>query len=72
VAEVLNYRGLKCPQPVLKTAIKANSLPAGTILEVHADCPSFPTDVKKWCDDTGKVLVSIVDKGGFNAATIQL
>jgi TusA-related sulfurtransferase len=72
MAEVLNFRGLKCPQPVLKTAIKANTLPAGTVLEVHADCPSFPDDVKKWCDDTGKVLVSIVDKGGFNAATIQL
>jgi tRNA 2-thiouridine synthesizing protein A len=72
MAEVLNFRGMKCPQPVLKTAIKANTLPAGTVLEVQADCPSFPADVKKWCEDTGKVLVSIVDKGGFNAATIQL
>jgi tRNA 2-thiouridine synthesizing protein A len=72
MAEILNCRGMKCPQPVLKCAIKANTLPAGTVLEVQADCPSFPDDVKKWCTDTGKVLISFVDKGGWQAATIQL
>jgi len=72
MAEILNCRGMKCPQPVLKAAIKANSLPAGTTLEVHADCPSFPDDITKWCNDTGKVLVSIVEQAGFRVATIQL
>ena len=72
MAEVLDCRGLKCPQPVLKAAIKANSLPAGTTLEVHADCSSFSDDITKWCSDTGKVLISIVDQGGFNVATVQL
>jgi len=72
MAEVLNCRGMKCPQPVLKTAIKANTLPKGTTLEVQADCPTFAADIKKWCADTGRVLVSIVDKGGYNAATVQL
>ncbi|EKD29053.1 MAG: SirA-like protein [uncultured bacterium] len=71
MAEVLDCRGMKCPQPVLKTAIKANSLKPGVVLEVYADCTSFPNDVTKWCSDTGKVLVSIVDKGGYNVATIQ-
>jgi tRNA 2-thiouridine synthesizing protein A len=72
MAEVLDCRGMKCPQPVMKAAIKANSMPAGSTLEVRADCPSFPADVTKWCADTGKVLVSIVDQGGYKAATIQL
>ena len=72
MAEVLNCRGMKCPQPVLKAAIKAAILPAGTVLEVHADCPTFADDVTKWCSDNGKVLVSIVDQGGYNVATLQL
>lgn len=72
MAEMLNCKGMKCPQPVLKTAIKANTLPAGTVLEVHADCPTFPDDITKWCGDTGKVLVSIVDGDGGKVATIQL
>jgi tRNA 2-thiouridine synthesizing protein A len=71
MAEVLNFVGMKCPQPVLKLAIKANTLAAGTTVEVHADCPSFPKDVEKWCSDAGKVLISIVDQGTKKVATIQ-
>ncbi len=67
----LDCKGMKCPQPVLKVAIKAASIPAGTTLEVLADCPSFPSDVEKWCKDNGKVLISLTDKGGYNQATIQ-
>ena len=69
--EVLDLKGLKCPQPVLKIAIKASTVAPGTSLEVHADCSSFPADVEKWCKDSGKVLVSVVDRGGYHVATIQ-
>ncbi len=72
MTESLDCRGLKCPQPVLKIAIKARSLSQGTTLEVQADCPSFADDVKKWCNDTGHVLVSMVDRGTFHVATVQL
>ena len=72
MAEVMDCKGLKCPQPVLKTAIKANTLPAGTTLEVHADCPTFSEDITKWCNENGKVLVSVVDQEGFSIATVQL
>jgi tRNA 2-thiouridine synthesizing protein A len=71
-ANILDCKGMKCPQPVLKTAIKANTLPAGSVIEVHADCASFPDDITKWCADSGKVLVSIVDHGSFRIATVQL
>lgn len=69
--EVLNCRGLKCPQPVLKVAIKANSMKPGETLEVHADCHTFQSDIAKWASDTGRVLISCVDHGGFQVATIQ-
>lgn len=69
--EVMDCKGLKCPQPVLKLAIKANSMNAGDVVEVHADCESFPQDVEKWCADNGKVLVNIVNNGTCNVATIQ-
>ncbi len=72
MAEVLDCKGLKCPQPVLKTAMKVKTMSPGTMLEVQADCLSFQNDMTKWCQKTGKVLISVVDKGGFKAATIQL
>ena len=72
MSEVLDCRGLKCPQPVLKIAIKARSLATGSTLEVQADCESFQHDVEKWCRDNGKVLVSVVERaGGIRVATIQ-
>lgn len=72
MTQILDCKGLKCPKPVLKVAVKANSLAPGTVLEVHADCASFPGDIKKWCDSSGKVLISCVDQGGgVNVATIQ-
>ena len=51
--------------------VRANSISQGTSLEVHADCSSFPDDIKKWCKDNGKVLISCIDQGGYNVATIQ-
>ncbi len=71
MAEVLNCIGMKCPQPVLKVAIKANSILPGSVLEVHADCPTFEDDIRKWCDNSGKVLISCVEKGSVHIATIQ-
>ena len=41
------------------------------VLEVNADCQTFPDDIEKWCREAGKVLVSIVDHGTHRVATIQ-
>ncbi len=69
----LNCLGLKCPQPILKVVAKIPSIPEGDVLEVLADCPSFPTDIKAWCDRTGKTLMFCMDDGtGTHSAQIQL
>jgi len=69
----LNCLGLKCPQPILKVVAIIPSIPAGDILEVKADCPSFPKDIKAWCDRTGKTLMFCMDDGsGTHSAQIQL
>lgn len=72
MAERLDFRGLKCPQPVLKTAIAVMKMPRGTTVEIMADCPTFPDDIKKWCQQTGNTLVNVVNSGGTNTATVQL
>lgn len=65
----LDTLGLKCPQPILKIAIKAKTLEPGDLLEIRADCPSFPDDVKAWCQRTGNTLLLCADhpEGGFSA-----
>jgi tRNA 2-thiouridine synthesizing protein A len=43
---VLDTFGLKCPQPVLKIAVKAPDMNVGEILEVWGDCPTFEKDIR--------------------------
>lgn len=60
----LDTLGVKCPQPILKVAVKAKELQPGDMLEVLADCPSFPKDVEAWCSKMGKTLLFCADEGG--------
>ena len=57
--EILDTLGLKCPQPVLRIAMKARDVRPGDILEVLADCPTFEHDVRAWCERMGKTLISV-------------
>jgi tRNA 2-thiouridine synthesizing protein A len=63
--EVLDTLGLKCPQPVLKIAVKAPDMKPGDILEVLGDCPTFEKDVRIWCDRLGKIFLSVKDNGTY-------
>ncbi len=61
--EILDTLGLKCPQPVLKIAVKAVDMKTGDILEILGDCPTFERDVRVWCERLGKVLLSVKKDG---------
>ena len=67
--KVLDAKGLKCPQPILKVAAMAKSLSEGDTLEILADCPSFPRDIESWCERTGKFLVNFqeMEDGSYKA-----
>ena len=67
----LDTLGMKCPQPVLQIAIKAKDLSDGDILEITADCPSFPNDLEKWCKNQGKTLLMMSTEGEKHTAQIQ-
>jgi tRNA 2-thiouridine synthesizing protein A len=69
--EVLDTLGQKCPQPILKIAVKAPAMKQGDILEVLGDCPSFEKDVRSWCERLGKVFLSVKDEGE-NKKRIQI
>lgn len=67
----MDMLGIKCPQPVLKIAVKAPEMKSGDILEVLGDCPTFEKDVRVWCERLGKVCLSIKDEGN-NKKRIQI
>ncbi|MFH1415187.1 MAG: sulfurtransferase TusA family protein [Elusimicrobiota bacterium] len=69
---VLDAKGLKCPQPVLKVAAKTVDMSAGDVLEVLGDCPTFENDIKAWCDRMKRPLLWVKEeKGGGKRIQIQ-
>jgi len=66
LTQVIDAKGLNCPMPIVKTAQAMRTLPAGTLLEVHATDPGSVRDFAAWCRSTGHTLVeSTVDGGTF-------
>ena len=61
--EILDMVGMKCPQPVLKIAVRAPDMNPGDILEVIGDCPTFERDVRVWCQRLKKTFLTIQDEG---------
>lgn len=68
----LDATGLRCPQPVLKVTQVAPSLPAGDVLEVSGDCPTFEADLRKWCTRMNKTLMAVNRAGNVVKVQIRL
>ena len=68
---VLNTIGLRCPQPVLKVAVKVPDMKPGDILEVLGDCPSFERDMRIWCERLEKTFLAVNDNAN-GAKKIQI
>jgi TusA-related sulfurtransferase len=44
--------------------VEALSMKPGDILECVADCSTFESDVRSWCQKSGKALLWFKDLGG--------
>jgi tRNA 2-thiouridine synthesizing protein A len=53
----LDARGLKCPMPIVKTAMAIKAIAAGELLEVLATDPGATADFAAWSRSTGNTLV---------------
>jgi len=52
--------GMRCPQPVLMLAHHARGKPAGTLIEVTGDCPTFEKDVRQFCERRGRTVLAVL------------
>ena len=46
---LVDARGLRCPLPVIRLAVAAKDLPAGSELTVLSTDPAAKLDVPAWC-----------------------
>jgi tRNA 2-thiouridine synthesizing protein A len=72
-AEVLRLDcvGMRCPQPVLRLAVEGAEAPAGTIIEIVGDCPTFEKDVRMFCERRKKTLLAVRTDGTRTLIRIQ-
>lgn len=56
--KALDYRGLKCPLPVLKARRALKEMDSGAILEIQADDPASPLDFAHFCEEAGHKLTT--------------
>jgi tRNA 2-thiouridine synthesizing protein A len=59
--ELLDTTGLKCPEPVLRLAVKSVEMKPGDILDIVGDCPTFARDIDAWCTRMQKTLLFTTD-----------
>lgn len=69
---LLDTRGLKCPLPALKMLSESRTMAKGDILEVIADCPTFETDARKWCEQTKRVLLWMRIDGSVKRCQVRI
>ena len=71
-AKLLDVRGLKCPRPTLQMLTTCRGMKPGEILEVIADCPTFETDVRKFCTDLKKALLFVKTEGPSKRVQVRV
>ncbi len=62
-AQLLDYRGRRCPEPIVELAKAARQ--AQGPLEVLADDPAFPLDLKSWCRSSGATSEPLSSPAGL-------
>jgi tRNA 2-thiouridine synthesizing protein A len=66
----LNFKGMSCPMPIIKTSLAVKKGAAGDVFEIVCDDPGFEPDIKAWCRETGNILNGVVKNGNELIATL--
>lgn len=66
----LNFKGMACPMPIMKTAMAVKKGTSGDIFEAVCDDPAFEADIRAWSKETGNTLQSVSKSGKDTIAVI--
>ena len=71
VIQRIDAVGMRCPHPVLILGNETVRTPAGTVVEIVGDCPTFEKDIRTFCDRRKKTLLSVRGDGVKTVIQIQ-
>lgn len=70
-ARTLDFKGLSCPLPIVKTARAMRELAPGELVEVLATDPGSVKDFAAWAKTTGNALVATSQDGAVYRFVIR-
>jgi tRNA 2-thiouridine synthesizing protein A len=68
---ILDFKGLSCPLPIVKTAVAIKRLQPGALVEVLATDAGSVADFTAWSRATGNELVEHTTDGGIYRFVIR-
>jgi len=71
VTTTLDFKGLSCPLPIVKTAVAVKQLTAGELVEVVATDAGSVADFTAWCNATGNQLLEHTAHDGIYRFVIR-
>jgi tRNA 2-thiouridine synthesizing protein A len=71
VITTLDFKGLSCPLPIVKTAIAIKQLASGELVEVLATDAGSVADFTAWSRASGNQLVEHTTDGGIYRFVIR-
>ncbi|MGB0718384.1 MAG: sulfurtransferase TusA family protein [Alphaproteobacteria bacterium] len=69
---ILDFRGLRCPLPVLKARKAIKSMAPGAVVTILLTDPSAPEDFKDFCRISGHSWVRVESLADHSALTLVL
>ncbi len=65
IAKVLDYKGLKCPMPIVKISQEMPKLKVGDVVEVQTTDPGSLSDFPAWAKTTGNAVLETKQDAGL-------
>ena len=62
---MLDYKGLACPMPIVKTSLEMPKIALGEVLEIHTTDPGSIADFPAWAKTTGNVVLEMKQEPGL-------
>jgi tRNA 2-thiouridine synthesizing protein A len=63
--KVLDYKGLRCPMPVVKISQEIPKVAIGDVVEVHTTDPGSIADFPAWAKTTGHSVLEMKQEPGL-------
>jgi tRNA 2-thiouridine synthesizing protein A len=65
IAKILDYKGLKCPMPIVRISQEMPKLSVGDIVEVLTTDPGSLSDFPAWAKTSGQQVLETAQDAGL-------